>query len=755
QADGNLTSASDPTGNGIYAFDTAGILTSRTVGNRQTSIASRDGEGRPLSIATSVNLATKLSESLTWSGDGLLTTHALNRVGDFTDSRSYSYASLSRRLTQEQLNLNATTTWTNTFVYDNSVPAGPGALTSAGSGSALWNGGLDAFSRIVTATNNLIPYAAYGHVNGQSTLSAWLDNQPVSVTGVGTNAMEWRASMELAQGQHQLLVAAAHPSGQFTAWATNSFTNSLANQTVNDSFDSAGNITNRVWTNPSGTVERIQTLSWDARGRLHAVTERDANTNGYNWTAVYDGLNRRLSTTSVLVTNGVVYAAPPTTINSYFDPQVEFLELGVSYGKTTEWKLYGPDLNGKYGGLNGTGGFEAVSPYLNLFEPTISDFRGNILGVVTNSTVQWNPARPTGFGAAPNYRPVALGNGASIALSSAWRGRWADITGYHSIGARTYDPVSGRWLSFDPTWNASDPNGMSFCGGDPINSFDCDGRFARGFYAAKYQEDYMPADASSAFETGDYFGSALRGASQGLSQGIDTLWNTAYLTFGRPEGATPQMDQNFLNSDLASPMQNWFNVAYGDNSSGNSLAATYGPLMQNSVNSFGVGERTATSPDFQFEQQPVTVSEYQSWTPDNGFQLAPLNSQWTRPGTVPQLQQQQAQYDSTMYEHPDATTLSQEEMDYLNLHVSDAGVYINQHQNGTYIGEYGSGQGRAEISVGDKESLYSDPIVHQQIFPVPTKIDAQLFEAELIDEVGAVSNPNYYNKKSGNKNAGN
>jgi len=481
QADGALAVVSDSTGSGNYTYTTAGLLTSRTVGNRQTALSSFDGVGRPLSISTTVNLLPTLTESLTWSADGLLSTHTLNRA-DFTDSRSYTYANSTRRLTQEQLNLNAATAWTNNFGYDDGAVRGPGALTSSGNGPASWTGGTDAFSRISTATNNLIPFAAFGHVNGQSSLAAWLDGQPVSVTGVGTNAMQWRASMELAQGQHQLLVAANHPSGMFTAWATNSFTNSLANQVVSDSFDSAGNITNRVWRNPSGAIERTQTLSWDARGRLHAVTERDTNTNGYNWTATYDGLGRRLSTTSIIVTNGVAYALSPTTINSYFDPQVEFLELGVSYGKTTEWKLYGPDINGVYGGANGTGGFEAVSPYLSLFEPVISDIRGNVLGVVTNSVVSWTPARPTGYGAVPGYRPVALGSGANVSLSSAWRGHWADITGYHNVGARTYDPVSGRWLSFDPAWNTTDPNGFSAFGGDPINSFDPDGRCS-GAYA--------------------------------------------------------------------------------------------------------------------------------------------------------------------------------------------------------------------------------------------------------------------------------
>jgi len=483
QADGALVSVGNSTGSGVYSYTTSGILTNRLVGNRQTSIAALDGEGRPLIVSNSVNLASQLAETMTWSGDGLLAVHTLDRNDFGWDNRAYTYASATRRLTQEQLNLNAATTWTNTFVYDGGTASGPGALTAAGQlsgGTASWTGGTDAFSRINTATNSLIPYTAFGHVNGQSTLSAWLDSLPVSVTGEGTNAMQWRASMELTQGAHQLLVAAAHPSGQYIAWATNSFTNSLANETASDTFDGAGNITNRVWRNPSGGVERTQGLSWDARGRLHAVIERDANSNGYNWTATYDGVGRRLTTTSVIVTNNVAYTCSPTIITSYYDPQVEFLELGVSYGRTTEWKLYGPDLNGTYGGLNGTGGLEAVSPfvspYLYWFEPLISDFRGNVLAVESNSIVQWNPARPAAYGAVPGCRPVALGSGADISLASAWRGHWPDITGYYNVGLRPYDPVSGRWLTFDSVWSESDPNAYSFAGGDPVNGFDPDGR---------------------------------------------------------------------------------------------------------------------------------------------------------------------------------------------------------------------------------------------------------------------------------------
>jgi len=140
------------------------------------------------------------------------------------------------------------------------------------------------------------------------------------------------------------------------------------------------------------------------------------------------------------------------------------------------FKLYGPDSDGEYGGLNGVGGFEGTSPYLNEFDPTIADARGDILGEVTNGAVSWFASRPTGYGAVPGYQPAAFGSGADLAQSSAWRGREVDVTGLYNLGARTYDPMSGKFLSFDPIWNAIDPNGYTFTGGDPVNYFDPSGR---------------------------------------------------------------------------------------------------------------------------------------------------------------------------------------------------------------------------------------------------------------------------------------
>ena len=174
-------------------------------------------------------------------------------------------------------------------------------------------------------------------------------------------------------------------------------------------------------------------------------------------------------------TNGFVY-----------DPQARFLDMGVyvgTSGKTAcpgqmTWKLCGPDLNGRYGGMNGAGGLEATATGWDTLSPTVSDARGNVLGTCDpeHGTVTWNPSRPTGYGAVPGYRPLPLGQGGSYAQSAAWRGKWTDVTGYIWLGVRFYDPVAGMFTSPDPVWNSQDPSYWSYCGGDPVNHFDPDGR---------------------------------------------------------------------------------------------------------------------------------------------------------------------------------------------------------------------------------------------------------------------------------------
>jgi RHS repeat-associated protein len=310
-----------------------------------------------------------------------------------------------------------------------------------------------------------------------------LDGEPSTVELVATWthdwSLQWRTALELKPGPHQLSVSAAHPSGLFTTNATVWFTNNAANEIVSDSFNGAGLLTNRIWRSATGATNRTQTLTWDLKKRLTHLSEIDSQRNGYEWSAGYDSLGRRFWSSFQTESNSASVGLP-IVIDSFFDPSVEFLELGVGVGNvasySTTWKLYGPDLNGQYGGLNGAGGLDAVMPQSMTLNPTISDSRGNVLAVVTNGVVSWNPSRPTGYGAVPGYRPLPLGAGANLGQAAVWREHWSDISGYVWLGARYYDPVAGAFLSSDPVWNGRDPNYYTFCGGDPINYTDPDGR---------------------------------------------------------------------------------------------------------------------------------------------------------------------------------------------------------------------------------------------------------------------------------------
>jgi RHS repeat-associated protein len=500
RADGLLAGVSTPSGSASYGYDSAGVLTNRTAGSRTTRVTSRDGAGRPWGLSTTVNSAAVMNEALSWNDDGTLSTHTLYRT-DFTDWRAYSYADYTRRLTQERLNLDAATRWTNVFEYDSGGVAGPGVLTKVGQASwpAQWSGGVSPFARVNTETNASVRRLAYGRLNGPATVSAQLDGRPlpasVNATPDPAWSGRWQTMMELSPGAHQLTVLAAHPSGQFATNAVSWFTNALAGEDASVLRDRAGNITRKIWRNRDGSTNRIQYLYWDAKGRLYQAMETDKpQQNGYLWLAEYDGLNRRLQTKWYVTTNGMtyIYGVTPTTINQHYDPAAEFLELGVSVanpggtgaGNATTWKLCGPDLNGVYGGLNGTGGFDAAMPGGNQFEPTISDARGNVLGSVSNGVVAWTAARPTGYGSVAGHRPLPLAFGGSLVQSSAWRGRWVDITGYYNVGLRLYDPQAGSWLSYDPVWNNRDPNYLTFCAGDPINYFDADGRWGKAAWNA-------------------------------------------------------------------------------------------------------------------------------------------------------------------------------------------------------------------------------------------------------------------------------
>lgn len=492
--DGLLSLAAERTSlEGRYSYNQAGLLTGRRVGLKNHSVTARDGLGRVLGTTTVVSGTTSLSESLSWTGDGLIANHTLVR-SDYTNVQSYGYAPLSRRLAQEEGKADGATSWTNVFEYDNGVASGLGVLTRQSlQNGPSWGTGLDAFSRSQQTTNTLIRRRAFGLVNGpKSVFDVELRlngaKQPVTLVD-STNAAWptwWETEMDLKPGTNTLDATAFHRAGFVTNSLARTFTAPGSGDRITNIYNAQGELSSRVWVNATNQTIRTQVFVWDAKSRLIGLTERSGTslTNGYNWTAVYDAFGRRLRTVTTMVVNNTALTSQARTIDQLFDPLVEFLELAVRENGFTTWKLYGPDANGVYGGLNGTGGCDAIAPGAEFFCPIVQDSRGNQLAVydLGHKILIWFGSRTTGYGFVPGYRAAPLGQGASVDAASAWRGRWSDISGLIWLGARYYDPGAGRFLTADPLGHGGSADLYSFAGGDPVNYFDPDGRFAKTVY---------------------------------------------------------------------------------------------------------------------------------------------------------------------------------------------------------------------------------------------------------------------------------
>jgi RHS repeat-associated protein len=242
-----------------------------------------------------------------------------------------------------------------------------------------------------------------------------------------------------------------------------SLTNNSVGTPVAQTYDAAGNVTTRT---AGGSTD---TLTWDAFGQL--VKDVRTGTGAFTWSAVYDGLGRRLQTT-----HGAL------TIQSSYDPEVEFLELVTKINGTRNWKVYGPDLDGRYGGLNGAGGLEAVyNQATSTATYVLSDTYGHGEGVLNGTTFTWNPSQSDGYGALAGSSAATPINASSVLGNLiGWRGHYIDATGLYYLGARYYSPDSGTFLSPDPLGHSASMDLYSYCDGDPVNHYDADGRIGKG-----------------------------------------------------------------------------------------------------------------------------------------------------------------------------------------------------------------------------------------------------------------------------------
>jgi len=160
----------------------------------------------------------------------------------------------------------------------------------------------------------------------------------------------------------------------------------------------------------------------------------------------------------------------------------QFLELVTTINGVRNWHVTGPDLDGRYGGLNGCGGVEAIyNQSTSSATYLLSDTYGHTEGTLSGTTFVWNPTQCDGYGALPGTTKASpLIAGANVASQLGWRGHYIDPTGFYYMGARNYAPDSGTFLSPDPLGHSASMDLYSYCDGDPVNGYDPDGRIGKG-----------------------------------------------------------------------------------------------------------------------------------------------------------------------------------------------------------------------------------------------------------------------------------
>jgi RHS repeat-associated protein len=247
-------------------------------------------------------------------------------------------------------------------------------------------------------------------------------------------------------------------------------TNTNQSQIIEDGLDSFGKILREVIDhkiltttyNANGQVaSRIsndeQLFTWDVWGQLIGVTSQV-----FTWEAFYDPLGRRLQT-------NYTTQQGKTVVTSLYDPEEEFQEIGIQKNGHTFWKFYGPF------------GCDAIMDEPGASAVLVRDLLGNLVALGSLDSPLWVETPPSPYG---DLDSLSL-TGSDLfqfAQSLNWQSKQVDPTGLIWMGARYYDPQTGRFLSPDPVGYPACLDLYVYANGDPINFIDPDGRYANAAY---------------------------------------------------------------------------------------------------------------------------------------------------------------------------------------------------------------------------------------------------------------------------------
>ncbi len=206
-------------------------------------------------------------------------------------------------------------------------------------------------------------------------------------------------------------------------------------------YDSTGNTRTRT------VGGDTQTLNWDAEGDLSSVTEDDGSGGTKSVASyVYDADGNRLITR--------------TDSDTTLDLGTTKITLADGVAKATRYYDLG-------------GGNQAIRTDDNQLSFLLGDHQGTSQFAVSATTQAMQQRRSTPFGEARGDQPTS------------WPGQEGFVggtqdtsTGLTQLGARDYDPTTGRFTSPDPVLDTSDPqqiNGYTYSDNNPVTFSDPSG----------------------------------------------------------------------------------------------------------------------------------------------------------------------------------------------------------------------------------------------------------------------------------------
>ncbi|MFJ9079450.1 polymorphic toxin-type HINT domain-containing protein [Streptomyces sp. NPDC102278] len=240
-------------------------------------------------------------------------------------------------------------------------------------------------------------------------------------------------------------------------------------------YDTAGNTTSRTLVPAPGATSQ-QALTWNTEGKLSKLQDTTPGTGTSTKTAEYiytpDG--------SRLVAHETDNADPNATRTTLYLGSME-LELRKGAAKPTATRYYALGSANAVREDNGDLSFQ------------VSDHHNTGTLSVDSATGAIEHRRMTPFGVPRGTKP------ANWAGSKGFVGGTIDATGLTHIGAREYDPSTGRFISADPLLDANRPqtlNGYVYAANNPATLSDPSGAsildwltdllspFSNGFFVA-------------------------------------------------------------------------------------------------------------------------------------------------------------------------------------------------------------------------------------------------------------------------------